>query len=869
MLVWQRMHRPLGRVPFCSIAEKFKSHKQGQRNVTDEFWFSQDFSAVIGNNVSKHCPESTTDSILKQIVSALHMGERSRASALLLELGQEKKSLKPHNFVPILQYCARSPDPLLVLETWQIMEEKKVGLDSKCYLLMIRALCKGGYLEEASNMIDFIGESHGIYPTLPVCNTFLGACSDMSRADYADQCLQLMERGMMGKDEVTYIMLLKLAVSQQNLSAVYEIWKDYIKHFSPSILTLQKLIWSFTRLRDLKSAYEKLQHMVVLAIRGNTFVQTSSRGQLYPSRVNIPIHSNCELGLQKFDLKDNEQSVPLTANASACNIQECDNEQSVPSTENAFACNVQECDNEQSVPSTANAPACNIQESVTLDMGNKEVESAGQVGLDKHKIMPFFRILRWSFNDVIHACAQAKKPGLAKQLMLQMENIGLLPSSHTYNGFARAVSKRHFRKGMEVLKTMQQKNLKPCDPTLATISVACSKALELDLAEVLLDQITNCPYPYPYNSFLEACDAMDQPERAVRMLAKMKKLKIQPDIRTYQQLFSLVGNTNAPYEDGDMLSRVDSAKRIKAIEKDMAKNGVQHSRESMKNLLKALGKEGMMRELMQYLCVAEDLFYHSNTHLGIPIYNTVLHSLVEAEECRMAIALFKHMKASGFEPNAATYCIMIDCCRAIRCYKSACALVSMMLRSGFYLQTVGYTVLIKILLQDENFDEALNLLDQGHSEEIKLDVLLYNPVLHAAKDKGRIDIIELIVEQMHREKIQPDTTTCHNVFSAYVYCGFHNMAMEALQVLSMRMISQEDCVLEEKKAELEDLILSEDKEAESRILEHFKDFEENFAVALLNLRNCAILGFPISWSPNKSAWARRLSANYDSRNKVN
>jgi hypothetical protein len=32
-----------------------------------------------------------------------------------------------------------------------------------------------------------------------------------------------------------------------------------------------------------------------------------------------------------------------------------------------------------------------------------------------------------------------------------MENIGLLPSSHTYNGFARAVSKRHFRKGMEVV----------------------------------------------------------------------------------------------------------------------------------------------------------------------------------------------------------------------------------------------------------------------------------------------------------------------------------------------------------------------------------------------------------------------------------
>ncbi|KAJ6702312.1 PENTATRICOPEPTIDE REPEAT-CONTAINING PROTEIN [Salix koriyanagi] len=692
------------------------------------------------------------------------------------------------------------------------MEEKEVGLDSKCYLLMIRALCKGGYLEEASNMIDFIGESHGIYPTLPVYNTFLEACSEMSRADYADQCLQLMEQRMVGKDEVTYTMLLKLAVSQWNLCAVYEIWEDYIKHFSPSILTLRNFVWSFTRLRDLKSAYEKLQHMVVLAIRGNNFVQTLSRGQLYPSRHML----------------------------SACNIQECDNEQFVPSTANASACNVQECNNEQSVPLTANAPACKIQGCGTLDMGNKEVKSAGQTGLDKRKIMPVLRVLRWSFNDVMHACGQAKKPGLAKQLMLQMENIGLLPSSHTYNRFARAVSKRHFRQGMEVLKTMQQKNLKPHDRTLATISVACSKALELDLAEVLLDQITNCPYPYPYNSFLQACNAMDQPERALRMLAKMKKLKIQPDIRTYQQLFSLVGNTNAPYEDGDMLSRVDSAKRIKAIEKDMAKKWCPAQSRINEELVESSWKR-----------------------------RDVLHSLVEAEECRMAIALFKHMKASGLEPNAATYCIMIDCCRTIRCYKSACALVSMMLRSGFYLQTVGYTVLIKILLQDENFDEALNLLDQGHSEEIKLDVLLYNPVLHIAKDKGRIDIIELIVEQMYREKIQPDTTTCHNVFSAYVYSGFHNMAMEALQVLSMRMISLEDCVLEEKKAELEDLILSEDKEAESRILEHFKDFEEDIAIALLNLRNCAILGFPLSWSPNKSSWARRLSANYDSRKKDN
>lgn len=40
----------------------------------------------------------------------------------------------------------------------------------------------------------------------------------------------------------------------------------------------------------------------------------------------------------------------------------------------------------------------------------------------------------------------------------------------------------------------------------------------------------------------------------------------------------------------------------------------------------------MTIELLQYLHVAENLFCHTNTKLGAPIYNVVLHSLVEANE---------------------------------------------------------------------------------------------------------------------------------------------------------------------------------------------------------------------------------------------
>ncbi|KAF5955470.1 hypothetical protein HYC85_008326 [Camellia sinensis] len=367
----------------------------------------------------------------------------------------------------------------------------------------------------------------------------------------------------------------------------------------------------------------------------------------------------------------------------------------------------------------------------TFFTGRNEVDNAGLSVLRKHNSAFVMKVLRWSFNDVIHACAQTLNCRLAEQLILQMWNLGMEPSCSTYDGFIRAVVfERGFHDGIELLKAMQQKNLKPYDSTLATIAIGCCKALELDLAEALLDQISKSPHAHAYNAFLEACDT----------------------------------------------------------------------------LLKALGAEGMVRELIQYLRVAENQFSRGYSCLGTPTYNTVLHSLVEAKE---------------------------------------------------------------ILLGNGDFDEALNLLDQGIMEGIQSDVLLFNTILQGACEKGRIDIIELIVERMHQKNVQPDPSTCYFVFSAYIDHDYISTAMEALQVLSMRMISEEDGILEEKRTELEEsFILAEDLEAESRILKLFRDSQENLAVSLLYLRWCATLGFEISWLPNRSLWAKRLSSNYSSREGV-
>ncbi|OVA11971.1 Pentatricopeptide repeat [Macleaya cordata] len=816
------MHRSLSRTPFRLIADSFcRSNlpQNGQKNVTQRIQYLKTISE--GHGGFCYGAESVTSSLQMQIVNALRFGERDRASNLLSNLSNGSESLRDDDFVYILDYCAKSPDPLFVLETWRVMMEKEIGMKKRCYMFVIQALTKGGYLEEALNWLTFLGEKPHTNPVLPMYNTFLNGCARMQSMAHADHCLDLMESRLIGKSEVTYGELLKLAVWQQNLTAAHEIWKEFTKYYSPSIMSLRKFIWSFTRLGDLVSACEALQHLVVLAFQGSDSLKRSAEGKYQSSRLDIPIPSISDFDVNRSRRMENGNSVPSL-----------------------------------------------LFDGTSATTGEDELRSI-QMDIDS-ETEPVLKMLRWSFSDVIHACAQSRNCELAERLFLQMHNLGLEPSCHTYDGFIRAVVlERGVTDGMKVLKAMEKKNLKPYNATLATLSIGCSKILELDLAEALLDQIVESPYLHPFNALLAACDVMDQPERAIRVVAKMKQMKLKSDIRTYELLFSLFGHVNAPYEKGNRLSQIDAAKRIKAIEMDMMKSGVQHSHRSMENLLKSLGAEGMIRELIEYLHVAENQLCRTNTYPGTAMYNTVLHSLVEAKESHMAIEVFKTMKVCELPPDAATYNIMVDCCSIIRCFKSACALVSMMIRDGFLPETCTYTALIKILLANEDFDEAWSLLDQLSLEGIQPDVLLFNTILLEAYLKGRIDIIELIVERMHREKIQPDPTTCSYVFTAYVDCGFLSTAMEALQVLSMRMISEEEHVLEEKRKDLEeDFILAEDSEAELRIIEFFKDSQENLAAALLNLRWSELAGFSISWLPNESVWARRLSSSYCPRKEL-
>lgn len=175
-------------------------------------------------------------------------------------------------------------------------------------------------------------------------------------------------------------MCFQLAAWQKNHFAVHEIWKDYVKYYPLNFLSLRKFIWSFTILKDLKSACQALQYVVSLFLRENTFSTGCAEGNFYASssRLDIPIPFCGEKGLKKFNLNGDQQLFSSVANI-------CTEE---PRSITSFGFN------------------------------NSEVES---VGIDESasKNLPM-ETIRLSFSYVIHACALTRNSELAEQLMVQV-----------------------------------------------------------------------------------------------------------------------------------------------------------------------------------------------------------------------------------------------------------------------------------------------------------------------------------------------------------------------------------------------------------------------------------------------------------------
>ncbi|XP_057866655.1 pentatricopeptide repeat-containing protein At1g76280 isoform X2 [Cryptomeria japonica] len=880
------------------------------------FLWSRAQKPYAGSKVSVDEVILFKQSLQVRIHEALRLGNTKMTINLLCHLGSMEDSLTSEDCMFLLESCWRFPDPEYALELWRLMDEKRLEIKRSGYLCILRALTKGGYLDEALYLLKSLGESSCGKAGLYMCDIFLNGCSEYRSLVHAKSCLELIENRCIGKSETTYIELMKLAVHGQNISALKQVWEDYNKFFLPSILSYQKYIWSLCRMRASAEANEALQRMILVVFKASS-LQLSLDGWFHALKVRIPVpskdfdESETEAvsknygtrGLQEADCLHGSQMDVLSVHTCKFRppvtssdldiLNKCQNHtinlghqllhdsvnenklqssllkankkhvaQASNDTNSFFHGDIMETFIENSEISS-NRKLYSEEPSPMLSGMTEHFNRGGRYKLEATDLY----LLRESFNNVICLAAFNRNYELAKRLFFQMHRLGLEPLQATYNAYLKAVIVvRGVIHGMEVVSAMKSKNVKPNNITYAALAVGYSKIQQLDWAEAMLEQMDEKQpqHIYPFNRLLAACCKANEPERAMRVIARMRLVNVKPNLSTYEMMFFLFGNVNSPYERGDQMSQEAVSKRIATIEMDMARNGVEHSRKSVTNLLTAFAAEGMIRELVRYLHDLEDRFNGSDAPLlGSDIYNVVLHALVDAKEWELAIGIFGRMKSFGIKPDVKTYTIMVDCYSISGDFNSARELVNTMLQRGLKHHARTHTSIMKIFLANGAFEKVLDFLKEMKEDGILSDVIVYNTIIRQASEKVRFDVIELVVEHMHRQKIKPDPETCWQVFSSYHDHGFFDTAVEALQVLSVRMVSENETVQRKMKSIYEKLILDESPSTDEFLVEIFKDSREYLSASLFNMRLCAFTGVSNSWVPEESPWAIRLRSQYN------
>lgn len=214
---------------------------------------------------------------------------------------------------------------------------------------------------------------------------------------------------------------------------------------------LRKFIWCYAKLGDLDSGNAALKHLLVLARQGSASLSISGTGNYQSSAVDIPIPTKEKSYEKRFSL-DNLSSLTFEGNPEKNEgpVEVSMDESSMGHHSIMKNLELKKSFESQSKLNIIDALLLKINGNtffnelgkgrcipvahtiydgaVQIDSSNFQVKQEDFSELSSGKMKqglemtscPLKNLLRWSFNDMIHACAQSNNYQMAEQLFLQV-----------------------------------------------------------------------------------------------------------------------------------------------------------------------------------------------------------------------------------------------------------------------------------------------------------------------------------------------------------------------------------------------------------------------------------------------------------------
>jgi len=321
-------------------------------------------------------------------------------------------------------------------------------------------------------------------------------------------------------------------------------------------------------------------------------------------------------------------------------------------------------------------------------------------------------------SSVCEACIRTgRKDLLGKQLQRQCgTNPVKVNGAHTFGSLIRAYGLLgDLSSTWELWREMRSRDIVPTSITIGCMVEAlvssgdCEDGLKL-IHELLADgQTRNLVNAVIYCSVVKGFCHQKRFDRVWAVHAEMLKEKVEFSITTYNALI-------------DACARSCQMSRVAPLMEDMSRNKVE---------------------------------------ANVVTYSTILKGYCTEGRLEKAFELLGAMKQSDrFRPDEITYNTLIDGCAQRGLYDQGIKLVEEMQEANVSISTFTLTVLAKLAGRSKKVDRAFELCESlSKKYRIRLNVHVYNNLIHACTTAGQRPRAMQVLEQMLQERVRPDPRT--------------------------------------------------------------------------------------------------------------
>jgi pentatricopeptide repeat protein len=353
-----------------------------------------------------------------------------------------------------------------------------------------------------------------------------------------------------------------------------------------------------------------------------------------------------------------------------------------------------------------------------------------------------------TYNTLLKGYCSQGALHLAAEVLLEIERVGLKPNDVSYNCLINsAVCSGNFKEAWNTIDIMDRNGVAVDHYTLSIMMKSLKKVRDpkdVGRALALLDrsEIDACSDEVLLNTVLEACMRHHKSQRLENLIEQFENSKLRPCVHTYGSL-------------------IKACSTLKWLDKCWELwNTMVHDSAMMPNdivlgcMLDALVCNERVEEAVRLL----------NTWKGkIPpntvMYSTLIKGFANSRQASRAMEMFREMSELGLTLNTVVFNSLIDSQARIGAMDQVSLLWESMSPSGCEPDKITYSTIVKGYCVKGDLEKAFEVFRGMQANKMAVDSIIYNTVMDGCIRHNRLDLVDLVLEDMEKYSIKPSNFT--------------------------------------------------------------------------------------------------------------